>query len=1236
MFWPSIDAGQPPADAPQSIGGQAALLPADFQQSQYVDVAAADTPQGLRVLVVSSDGRLVALDAARTVKLFVPLKSPTAFAVSIAGDSALVGCADSTVRVFDLLSLHCRGSLPVPPALGQHNVTSPAAAATAAAAGADGVTRPAAIAAVLSPDASRAVVVYGDRSLFVWAIGGLAQGKVVKQRAFFNHASTVWDVAFLPDPRSAADAEDTGGGVGPLPSDTFVTVGADCTARFWNLDSRAVDKQTPVPPGAPERAVSARNVYCSSMLHALYCNEAEDESGSGQVFSVGGTPSRPLDKASWTGQSIVTGAFDPEKGPIIPPSAGLKSIAAVAYPGSVPGAFSLDVAVGDRQGNVRVFDAWSMRQVAYIPAHDGEVLSLAYAQATGAVLTSAGQDGLLHVFDVANAYAHAGTVDRHTKPVTSLAFTQDDAKLISAGGDGTIVFNKLRVEGASPVGLQMARQLAQSGVALPQGMTWHDLSPTDATGTPRSGEVDVSGGRIELTHSRTVPAEHGAILGVAVDATNKNLATVGQDKRLHVHSLRNGRLLRSYAEARGAKLLNRVAMDPSGLFVATAGGDNCVRVHDFFSGECLACLAAHSSKVTGMAWSADCRRLVTTGMDGCIMVWRLAPHLAQQASLRSFDVAAARTKALTERAISLTEMHAGLNKRASAAVPEAQGTDAPKFLAVKPPRVPAGGPPTPQATTSPTAADTSATGADDTCSSDGEGGGRGVAPTTPGRQSVLPAWARSVNVSASRDGTSLLAAADSMVGGRWAVPGDQGSFDVFGAAAGDLPASHSAAPTPSGDGEDGVALHATAGPGAMEQPSQPAPTDEEPQPALGMAPPPTPPASGAATPASAEDEEDWAAADARLVATPAKRPGSVSATPAAPTPGVRASLTHTFSGKPKAPLPTHSSPESGEASPPTRDGPAPDLATQQAAAAAAVSRMRAQLSKLDLLSSQRHAGGLGVVAPPPVPSGPAPAEETPVKGKPAVGLAASLKARLAATSHDSVGTAADLSGTEELLHSAAKAAADSRTAAAALRHASSPAAQPATHPDQAQLADSAPLSLSASATAQGGWKLHGASGVAQAQGAAEDELEDSALLPHTASAYLTTISTLTSALDDTVGKLQETSRVVANAGGDTAAADLAAARATHAALTATLRQAMQQLSQALPSDAAAETPSSPDRATTMPRLPSSANSTGSAGVDLDQLADALWSKMQSRLESTLAASLARSSPRADASAQAEE
>ncbi|CAN0067451.1 unnamed protein product, partial [Discosporangium mesarthrocarpum] len=124
-----------------------------------------------------------------------------------------------------------------------------------------------------------------------------------------------------------------------------------------------------------------------------------------------------------------------------------------------------------------------------------------------------------------------------------------------------------------------------------------------------------------------------------------------QDKRLNIWSIATGRHVRGYrAEEDGSRAtggtggseLYKVDLDPTGMYAAACSFDRWIWLFDFYSGRCLARVAGHSQLATGVCFTSDGRRLVTTGGDGCIFVWRLSTGLQRAMRERRAEMRGAR------------------------------------------------------------------------------------------------------------------------------------------------------------------------------------------------------------------------------------------------------------------------------------------------------------------------------------------------------------------------------------------------------------------------------------------------------------------------------------------------------------------------------------------------------------------------------------------------------------------
>eukprot|EP01135_Chromosphaera_perkinsii_P004659 Nk52_evm8s293 gene=Nk52_evmTU8s293 len=248
------------------------------------------------------------------------------------------------------------------------------------------------------------------------------------------------------------------------------------------------------------------------------------------------------------------------------------------------------IACGDRAGNVKIYQGPDFeRQIANIPAHDSEVLSLAFtpsAFSSEQLLASGSRDRLIHVFDIQRKFSLKQTIADHSGAITSLNFSQppnQKLQLISSGSDKSIVFSSYSTNGQNSEG---AFSLAHSVVGK---TTVYDTS---------------------------------------VDLTNKYLATVGQDKQLRIYSNASGKNIRSYkGDLKEDGGLLKVTLDPAGIFAACSGADKSIRVYDFYSGAQLTKISGHSEVVTGLAFTLDCKHLISVGADACIFVWKIGSDM---------------------------------------------------------------------------------------------------------------------------------------------------------------------------------------------------------------------------------------------------------------------------------------------------------------------------------------------------------------------------------------------------------------------------------------------------------------------------------------------------------------------------------------------------------------------------------------------------------------------------------
>ncbi|XP_035456107.2 uncharacterized protein LOC118280268 isoform X7 [Spodoptera frugiperda] len=262
------------------------------------------------------------------------------------------------------------------------------------------------------------------------------------------------------------------------------------------------------------------------------------------------------------------------------------------------------IACGDRAGNVWVHSA-AGALLHTLEAHDAEVLCLEYS-ARPRLLASASRDRLIHVFQVDRGYQIMQTLDEHSSSITAVRFLSSGAglQMVSCGADKTILFRQLRH--SQDGGYQFQRGQNVSGRT-----TLYDME---------------------------------------VDAGGRHILTACQDRNVRVYSAAHGRHTKTFrgTTAEDGTLI-KVALDNSGIYLATSSTDKILSVYDYYSGECMATMYGHSEIVTGLKFTPDCQHLISASGDGCIFVWRV-PHdmvvtmrarLAQQAIRQGKKVSSA-------------------------------------------------------------------------------------------------------------------------------------------------------------------------------------------------------------------------------------------------------------------------------------------------------------------------------------------------------------------------------------------------------------------------------------------------------------------------------------------------------------------------------------------------------------------------------------------------------------------
>ena len=273
------------------------------------------------------------------------------------------------------------------------------------------------------------------------------------------------------------------------------------------------------------------------------------------------------------------------------------------------------VAAADTAGRVRRWDAHSLRENARaIDGHTGERGGSFDVSPDGKLLATAGEDRRVQIWDARTSREAAPAFEGHDGPVSDVAFAPDSRTMASAAVDGVRIWD---------VGDPGRRTRPLEGPT--EGGTHLAFSPDGSM--VASGFVDAT---VWLWDVRTRRGQRlpftrplGPVTSVAFSHDGTLLAAGGNG--IAVWNTRSRRPAERPINASGGGM--RLAFDPHGNRLASAGDGNVVRLWDVRTGRLLEPpLAGHRSSISSLAFDREGTRLVSTDTTGGIRLWDMRPE----------------------------------------------------------------------------------------------------------------------------------------------------------------------------------------------------------------------------------------------------------------------------------------------------------------------------------------------------------------------------------------------------------------------------------------------------------------------------------------------------------------------------------------------------------------------------------------------------------------------------------
>ena len=450
-----------------------------------------------------------------------------------------------------------------------------------------------------SPDGRRLASGFQDGTVRLWDVATRTEVATLE-----GHTDRIASVSFSPDGAALASGS------------------WDHTVRLWDVSGQsevaalrghagAVRSVSFSPDGTLASGSSDRTVRLWDVATEGLISIFEEHKDP--VYSVSFSPD---------GAALVSGAAD---GTVL--SRNLETGNAAGFSGheslismtqSVDG---VTLAMGYRDGTIRLLDAATMARIAALEGHGAGVASVSFSP-DGALLASGSWDRTFRLWDV-KAQEPVGTLEGQLDQVTSVAFSADGKMLASGERDGTV---------------RMWDTATRSRISTLEGHTDRvasvSFSPDGAHLASGSWDRTVKLWDLKTRELvETLEGHMGQVRAVAFSSDGKTLASGAGDGTVRLWDLR--------ARTDIATLKNRfgvysVRFSSEGS-VLTSGTWFSVTLWDVETQEQIADLVGHNGNVHSVAFSEDGGTLASGASDGTVLLWDVHRYIVPSVANPDFD-----------------------------------------------------------------------------------------------------------------------------------------------------------------------------------------------------------------------------------------------------------------------------------------------------------------------------------------------------------------------------------------------------------------------------------------------------------------------------------------------------------------------------------------------------------------------------------------------------------------------
>ncbi|KAL5340753.1 quinon protein alcohol dehydrogenase-like superfamily [Aspergillus crustosus] len=263
---------------------------------------------------------------------------------------------------------------------------------------------------------------------------------------------------------------------------------------------------------------------------------------------------------------------------------------------------------GDRLGVLRVYQGRPWKCANEVRAHGGEITDIALCETSNlCVVASSGRDRMVQLFEKREDNLHLiQTMDDHVGAVSQLLFVSQGEKLLSSSADRTVLIRKRvtrETDGANAIAYLISRVITLRSSPVSMALSPDDPSSLIFSTVDRCVlQYDISSGRQIHSFRAADPDSNDTVIMGSLTVTS---AISGQNPR---------------------------------LLIGVSGTDKSIRVYDLEKGALLTGEFGHTEGVSDVrllekrpnrSSGVPERILISSGIDGVVMVWNISVQLQQ-------------------------------------------------------------------------------------------------------------------------------------------------------------------------------------------------------------------------------------------------------------------------------------------------------------------------------------------------------------------------------------------------------------------------------------------------------------------------------------------------------------------------------------------------------------------------------------------------------------------------------